>query len=238
LLYKNPANLQSFELTFGKAYVFYPEATAERCSVSLLLDIDPVNLVRGGNKESGAGGQFDQYVNDRPYVASSFMSVAIAEVFGSALSGKSRERPELVNTPLPLQLTLSALPCRDGTDLLARLFKPLGYTIEATRHALDEVFPDWGESPYYTVSLSATCTLQNLLSHVYVLIPVLDNNKHYFIGEEEVAKLLRHGGDWLAKHPEKNFIAKRYLKHRRQLSDLALERLADEDDTDPQKKHK
>src|SRR5690242_17439055 len=102
LLHKNPARCQSFELSFGKAHVFYPEATAQRCTAALLLDVDPVGLVRNRRGPSGEGFQLEQYVNDRPYVASSFLSVAIAQVFGSALSGKSKDRPELVASKLPL----------------------------------------------------------------------------------------------------------------------------------------
>ena len=80
LLHKNPARLHSFELSFGQAHVFYPEATAERCTAALLLDVDPVGLVRN-RRGPGQGGTLDQYVNDRPYVASSLLSVAISRVF-------------------------------------------------------------------------------------------------------------------------------------------------------------
>ena len=121
LLRKNPARTQSFALTFGKAHVFYPEATLERCTAALLVEVDPVGLVRNRRGPSGEGGALEQYVNDRPYAASSFLSVAIAEVFGSALSGKSKERSELVDTPLPLHVTFSALPCRAGEEFLRKL---------------------------------------------------------------------------------------------------------------------
>src|SRR5437867_4380006 len=149
LLRKNPAHPQSFSLSFGKAHVFYPVATAERCTVALLVEADPVGLVRKRRGPAGEGGALEQYVNDRPYAASSFLSVAIAEVFGSALSGKSKERPELVDVPLPLVVTLSALPCRGGEDYLRKLFEPLGYTVAARRLPLDENFPEWGDSVYH-----------------------------------------------------------------------------------------
>src|SRR5665213_1484595 len=229
LLYKNPARPQKFELTFGTAHVFYPEATAERCTAALLLDVDPVGLVRNRRGPSGEGFSLEQYVNDRPYVASSFLSVAIAQVFGSALSGISRERPELCEIPIPLTATLSVLPCRGGEVFLRKLFEPLGYSVSATHHALDERFPEWGEGPYFTVSLSQTIRLHELLSHLYVLIPVLDNNKHYWVAEDEVEKLLRHGESWLPAHPEKEQIVSRYLKHRKYLSDQALARLIEAD---------
>src|SRR6185436_19624508 len=163
LLHKNPARLHSFALAFGEAHVFYPEATAERCTAALLLDVDPVGLVRN-RRGPGQGGTLDQYVNDRPYVASSFLSVAISRVLGSALGGRSKDRPELAATPIPLQATISVLPCRGGERFLRRLFEPLGYSVAAERHALDEQFPDWGESQYYTVQLNAHVRLQDLLT--------------------------------------------------------------------------
>jgi 3' terminal RNA ribose 2'-O-methyltransferase Hen1 len=233
LLRKNPARAQSFELSFGQAHVFYPEVGVERCTAALLLEVDPVGLVRNRRGPAGEGGTLQQYVNDRPYVASSFMSVAIADVFGSALSGKSKERPELVVRPLPLSATIAVLPCRGGEDFLRRLFEPLGYSVSVVGYLLDEKFVDWGPSPYFTVTLEATTPLQVLLSHLYVLMPVLDNEKHYWVGDEEVAKLLRHGEGWLAAHPERELITRRYLKHRRDLVDDALSRLTEESNPDP-----
>lgn len=224
LLHKNPARAQSFELSFGRAHVFYPEASDERCTAALLLDIDPVGLVRGRRD----GGALDQYVNDRPYVASSFLCVAIAQVFGSALAGRSRERPELAAAALPLRAHLSALPCRGGEELLRRLFEPLGYAVRAQRGDLDVHMPEWGASPYFAVTLEAVCRLSDLLAHLYVLVPVLDEEKHYWVGDAEVEKLLHHGAGWLAEHPERDLIARRYLRYRR-LVDSALARLAEED---------
>src|SRR5438045_3157245 len=190
LLHKNPWRLQSFPLSFGQAHVFYTEASAERCTAALLLDVDPVGLVRNRKGPSGEGGTLDQYVNDRPYVASSFLSVAIARVFGSAMSGRSKGHEELAEAALPLRAKISVLPCRGGEEFLRRLFEPLGYEVTAQQHALDERFPEWGESAYFTVELSARARLRDLLAHVYVLAPVLDNEKHYWVGDEEVEKLL------------------------------------------------
>src|SRR5256885_14576118 len=155
LLRKNPARPQSFSLSFGKAHVLYPEASPQRCTVALLVGVDPVHLVRKRRGPAGEGGALEQYVNDRPYAASSFLSVALADVFGSALSGKSKERPELTDIPLPLQVTFSALPCRGGDEFLRKLFEPLGYIVSARRLSLDEKFPDWGESSYFHVELNA-----------------------------------------------------------------------------------
>ena len=236
LLHKNPAKVQAFSLSFGKAHVFYPEVSAERCTAALLLDIDPVGLVRGKPGGSGEGGPLAQYVNDRPYVASSFMSVAIAQVYGSALSGKSREKAELVDLPLPLVAQLSVVPCRGGEEVLRRLFEPLGYMVTAQNYPLDETVPEWGNSSYYTVTLEATVTLKDLLTHLYVLIPVLDDDKHYWVGSDELEKLLRFGEGWLAQHPAKDLITSRYLKRARHLVREALARLVEDDTADPDEK--
>src|SRR6266404_2748748 len=225
LLHKNPARAQSFDLPFGRAHVFYPVATVDLCTASLLLDIDPVGLVR---RPGGAGGAAQEYINDRPYVASSFLSVALARVFGSAMAGRSADRPELAETPLPLVARLAVAPPRGGEPLLRRLFEPLGYDVIAQGYPLDPAL-ELGPSPYFTVTLSRTCRLSELLTHLYVLVPVLDKEKHYWIGDAEVEKLLRHGEGWLAGHPERELITRRYLRYS-PLVRSALARLVEEDE--------
>jgi 3' terminal RNA ribose 2'-O-methyltransferase Hen1 len=224
LLHKHPDRCQRFKLSFGEAMVFYPEASPESCTCALLLEIDPVGLVRGG-----AG--LAQYVNDRPYVASSFLSVAIAQVFGTALAGQCRAQPELVQSPLPLVARLAAVPVRGGETFLRKLFEPLKYSMEITAIPLDPQFSEWGDSRYYSVEISGTVRLQELLSHLYVLLPVLDDDKHYFVGEAEIEKLLNHGSEWLAAHPEREQIVHRYLKRQRRLTQAALARLVEAETT-------
>ena len=229
LLHKNPfrAEPQSFRLAFGQAHVFWPEATAERSTAALLLEVDPIGLVR--RPAGGEGFALAQYVNDRPYVASSFLAVAIGEVYGTALAGRSKERQALAEVPLPLAARLAVVPCRGGEEFLQRLLAPLGYEVVATRHPLDERFPEWGEGPYHTVELQAEARLRDLLAHLTVLIPVLDGAKHYYVGDDEVDKLLRRGAGWLRAHPERELIATRYLKHRRSLVRDAVARLIEEE---------
>jgi 3' terminal RNA ribose 2'-O-methyltransferase Hen1 len=229
LLHKHPERLQSFSLPFGQAHVFYPEATEERCTAALMLEVDPVGLIRRGVRFP----RLDQYVNDRPYVASSFLSVAIARVYNTALGGRSKERPDLVEQPLPLRARIAALPCAGGEGLLRRLFEPLGYGVHAVDHPLDEQFPEWGESRYFTVELEGELRLRELLAHLYVLVPVLDAEKHYWVGEDEVEKLLRRGEGWLAGHPERELIVNRYLKYRRSLTSEALAKLLEDEEVDP-----
>ncbi|NLI58382.1 MAG: 3' terminal RNA ribose 2'-O-methyltransferase Hen1 [Clostridium sp.] len=222
LLHKNPSRPQTFKLNYGKAHIFYPEVSKERCTAVLLLDINPIDLARG--KIGSRGGLFD-YVNDRPYVASSFLSVAISRVFGTAMSGKCKDKPELVEKALPLQARIMMLPCKGDNTIISRIFEPLGYKVTLEEYILDDKFPQWGKSRYNTVSIEGIVRLQDLLNHIYVLIPVLDADKHYWVGEDEIEKLLRHGKGWLKNHPEKDRIAFRYLRKKPSLVRKAFEQL-------------
>ena len=234
LLHKNPFRCQSVSLSFGTAHVFYPEATPEKCTVAVLLDVNPVEIIRG-KRHQKTSMPLEQYVNDRPYVCSSFMSVALSQLFGQAMNGRCKQRPELVNATMPLSCKISALPCRGGEDFLRRLFEPLGYTVTAQSHPLDEQFTEWGDSSYYTVRLDKETTVVELLNHLYVLIPVLDNHKHYYVDKAEIEKLLKRGEGWLADHPEKHLIARRYLKYRSSYAKEALARLIEDTPLDSEK---
>lgn len=222
LLHKNPERLHEADLSFGKGYVFYPEARADRCTACLLVDVDPVHLVRGARA-------IEDYVNDRPYVASSYMSVAMGRVFGTALAGNCQRRPELLAARWPLTVVVEVIRSPRGADAFAELFAPLGYQVQAAPLPLDEKFPEWGGSPYYRLELNGSATVHDALSHLYVLLPVLDDDRHYYIGEAEVGKLLRHGDGWLATHPARDYIVSRYLGRRRALVNEALEKLLDDE---------
>jgi 3' terminal RNA ribose 2'-O-methyltransferase Hen1 len=222
LLHKNPARPQTANLSFGQVHVFYTETGPGRCTAALLLDMDPLDLVRGRKR---SGGIFD-YVNDRPYVCSSFMCTAISGVYGTAMSGRCDKKQELADTPLDLSASLFMLPCRDGAILPELLFEPLGYEVHAEATALlDEQFPEWGSGPYINLTIRGKVRLRDLLNHIYVLIPVFDRQKHYWIGEDEVDKLLNHGRGWLPDHPAKALITRRYFKNLSSLARSALDRL-------------
>ncbi|WP_299538528.1 3' terminal RNA ribose 2'-O-methyltransferase Hen1 [uncultured Streptomyces sp.] len=239
LLHKHPDKAQSFSTSHGTAHVFYPEASADRCTAALLLEVDPVALVRRG-KGKGRGGAPDaalaQYVNDRPYAASSLMSVAMTTVFKSALKGVCRALPDRVEERLPLRIEVPALPAKGGAELVRKLFAPLGWsTVEALPVPLDESFPEWGDSRYVRLVLEGELRLADALRQLYVLLPVLDDAKHYWVAPDEVDKLLRAGEGWLAVHPEHKLITSRYLSRRwgltRQAEQaLELVRLAESDD--------
>lgn len=228
LLHKHPDRFQEVDLSYGKAHIFYPAAAEKEANICLLLDIDPIQLVR--NSRNLVGHTLGQYVNDRPYVTSSFMSVAISKAFSTAMNGRCKQRPELVEQKMPLRAKITVITAPKGGELLIRkLFEPIGYTVELQRHELDPEFPDWGESSYYTLELKQETTVQKLLSHLYVLLPVLDNDKHYYISHSEIDKLLDKGGDWLKTHPEQKQIVNRYLRFK-SLSNQALTRLLEEEE--------
>ncbi len=233
LLHKHPGRVQSFGVSVGEAHVFYPEQSDERCTAALLLEVDPVALVRG-KSGSGDGFTLGQYVNDRPYAASSMLAMALKDVFRTALTGRCDARAELAASPIPLEIRVPALSCSGGADLARRVFEPLGWTVDATPVPLDPEFPQWGDSRYLDLHLTGDVRLADALNHLYVLLPALDNAKHYWVSTDEVDKLVRAGGDWLAGHPEKSLITRRYLAHRRELTTAALARLAEVDDAEPE----
>lgn len=206
LLMKHPDNVHSVELSFGKATLFFPEASETRCIAAITLEVDAVELVRG------KGSIEDQYVNDRPYAASSLLSVALGRLLNTAMGGRSKLRQELAEQAIPLEATITPLPARGAADLLANLFEPLGYVVQANPIPLDPAHLEWGDSPYVSLKLSGQVRLAALLTHLFVLIPVLDNNKHYYVGEAEVEKLLRKGEGWLETHPARELIVRRYLR--------------------------
>jgi SAM-dependent methyltransferase len=226
LLHKNPAAVRSVDVGFGVAHAFYPAAEAARCTIALLVEVDPIALVRRSRS-----GPFPlaAYVNDRPYAASSFLSVALRKMFGTALRGQCKERPALPEEKLELSARLPVLPCRGGEELLRQLFEPLGYEVSARPIPLDPRFPQWGNSPYFDVRVSARCRVRDLLGQLYVLLPVLDDDKHYWVTRDEIDKLVAGASEWLGGHPERDVIVRRYLRHQPALAAEAIARLLDED---------
>lgn len=232
LLHKHPGKVQAFGLSTGTAHVFYPQATPDRCTVALLLEVDPIALVRG--KGGPDGFALAQYVNDRPYAASSMLAVALGRVFRTAMAGRCDARPELPERALPLEVHIPALPCRGGAAVAEQVFAPLGWRVAATPVPLDPAIPQWGDSRYVDVRLTGLVRVADALNHLYVLLPVLDDAKHYWVSTDEVEKLVRAGDGWLRGHPERDLITRRYLAHRRTLVTTAVARLAEVDDAEPE----
>lgn len=224
LLHKHPDRVRSVDVGFGRAHVFYPEATPQRCTATTCVEVDPFGRTRHRQHRRAQG--LEPYLNDRPYAASSMLSVALGRLFRTALNGTCEARPELVGQPLDLEVGLPVVPVRGGQELLRRLFEPLGYDVDCSSIALDPEFPAWGASRHVSARLAGRQTVRSALEHLYVLLPVLDDNKHYWIGPDEVDKLLSRGGDWLGSHPASDLITRRYLRIPEYTRE-ALARLAD-----------
>jgi 3' terminal RNA ribose 2'-O-methyltransferase Hen1 len=218
LLHKHPDFVHRREVAQGVAHVFYPHVGDDEATAVLHLEVDPIGLVRG---KGDAAGLLEQYVNDRPYAVNSLLAVTLGRVLGQSLAGKSKDRQELADRALPFRLRLVPIAVAGGAEIVERLFRPLGYDIAI--RTLD----DAGQREILDVTLTATLRLADLLCHVQVLIPVMDNAKHYFVDMAEVEKLLARGGEWLPRHPERDLIAWRALRRRRELVHEALDRLAD-----------
>lgn len=222
LLRKRPERLQSFDLPVGTAHVYYPEYSPECTTAALLLEVDSIALVRN-KRFRGDNSVLDFYVNDRPYVASSLFAVALSSVFGSAMTGLSQSHPEVASAALPLQINVPVVSTRgrDGKDLATRLFTHLGWEVDQQPIALDEDFAPWGDSRYSTLTLTGTIPLHLALRQLYILLPVLDDSKHYWVNDDEAEKLARQSEGWLAQHPERELITYRYLAHQKDLVAMA-----------------
>jgi 3' terminal RNA ribose 2'-O-methyltransferase Hen1 len=226
LLHKHPDRFQTIPLSYGRCHVFYPQATDKLVTACLMLDIDTVALTKNKRNRRSTFA-LAGYVNDRPYVASSFLSVAISNAFGTAMASTCKKFPAAPAIEFDVEVSIDVLPSRGGTKMINRIFEPLGYQVTASEIQLDHQFPEWGSSCYSSVVLTGHVTIARLLQHLYVLVPVFDNQKHYFIDQAELDKLLAKGKDWLEGHPEKEWIVSRYLKYDRSLANQALASLTE-----------
>jgi 3' terminal RNA ribose 2'-O-methyltransferase Hen1 len=225
LFAKHPGSVFTRDFSAGRVWAFYPAVAEDHITIALLTEIDPIALVRGS-------ATLDQYVNDRPYVASSLTSVALGTAFASALAGTTKEHADRLAERITWEITIPVVSCAAGADFITSIFAPLGYTVTTDQLPLDPDLPSLGASDLYRVTLIGTQTVQAALSHLYVLLPVLDDSKHYYVDKQEVTKLQTHGDAWLAQHPERATIARRYLRNQRDLVAEALARLAE--DTPPE----
>lgn len=230
LLHKNPHRAHNASFSFGEAWLFYPEITEERCTAALVLDIDAVGLTRARNQNQAA---IESYVNDRPYVAGSMLATVMTKMLGTAIGGRSKERPELAQSVIPLEARLPVVSATSEA-FVRGLFEPLGWAVEVTPLPLDPQFPEWGESTYFDVTIRGEGRLCDLLNQIYVLVPVMDARKHYYFDRDEVEKLLRKAEGWLKDHPLQGAIIQRYLRRRQSLIQMALDQLNEGAEEEPE----
>lgn len=214
LLHKHPDRVQRFATTQGEATVFYPVAAADRCRVVLHVD--------GSGARVDTHTDVDRYVNTIPYAASTRLVVAMGKVFGDAIAGRCPSRAELVDHAWDMTVSIPAVPVR--AELRPEdVFGPLGWSVTARAEPLMPA--DWGDSDFATLTLSGRFTVRDSLRHIAVALPALAGDKHYFVDDDEVDKLLRLGDGWLAEHPRRDAIVRGYLKHLGGLTTEALSRL-------------
>lgn len=223
LLHKHPGRLQEFELSFGRAMTFYPEANAARCEAALHVEVGEVDRA---TDRRGRGANDSAYVSDRSHAAGSYLPSAIMRVFGTALTGRCDSRPGLAASAIPLEIVATPVACRSRATA-ADLFGPLGWEVEEIALPLDPAFPEWGDSPHRRIRLRGVVRLSEALRQVCVLLPVLDGQKHYYVADDEVRKLLHLGEGWLEGHPLRHLIVRRYLRQSRELVLSAESALAD-----------
>lgn len=217
LLYKHPKKLHTRGTSFSTNHCFFSEATDDLCTANLWVNVRELQefeLYRRFNNFE------NPFINDRPYVAGSLMSTAMSEMFRTAMSGSCRERPELARSPIPLTIEVATVRCEDGIDFIKGIFEPLGYQVDLESYLLDEAFPNWGSSPYFKLRLQTNKELYLVLRQLFILLPVLDNQKHYWVDEAEQEKIIKMGEGWLQAHPMFSKIVSRYLKN---LQSLAVE---------------
>jgi hypothetical protein len=146
LLHKHPEHVHEREFPSGAPWSSTPEASEDARTLALLLDVDPVGLVRG---RGGSDGAEDQHVNDRPYVASSLMSVVLARWLDRRSAGQRKSgRP--APPPLPLESRSPPSRAAAATRFLRRSLRALGYEVDAVQHPLDEALPSLGASQLFS----------------------------------------------------------------------------------------
>lgn len=224
ILWKNPDHIFDREFSSGHVVVFFSEYSNQKATASLLVLVDSVGMVR-----SEWGRISSSYVDHRPYAASSIASVALKEAYSSAFAGKSEtaEIDAVIKQKLPVEIELSSVWVKGGVQSIHDFFEPLGYAVNAEKLLYESKWLK-SDSCVFNVTLTGMQTILDLLRHLYVLLPALDNKKHYFVNENEIVKLLSHGEGWLETHPYKERIVSRYLIHRHNLIEEALEQLAEE----------
>ena len=235
LLHKHPGRAQTFDVAVGTAHVFYPEADEDRCTAALLLEVDPIGARRGRGPADGRRSRWRS--------TSTTGRTPRPRCWPSRWARSSAPRWRAAATHGPSWPTVrcrwihvpgAAVPRRRG-EVVERLFAPLGWTVEADAGAAGPDVPGVGRLRYVDLRLTGDLRLADALNHLYVLLPVLDDAKHYWVSTDEVDKLLRAGAGWLPTHPERDLITRRYLgapaRPRRR---RAVGRLAEVDDTEPE----
>lgn len=209
LLAKNPYNTYDRTEKGARVRMVYTVFTEEEAEIVIQASPDSIDLV----KNSPDSYDITQYINDREFVTSSLFCTYIRGSLGTALNGKPKEEyAEWVTHPFALELSFGPVASDLPDSVVEGLFAPLGYQVDIERGEADYSFQLKNRSTVRYVTLSGHQTVQYALRQLLLLIPVLDNYKHYYISEEEFDKLRRYGEGWLSAHPLRELIIRRTLR--------------------------
>ncbi|MDN4617361.1 3' terminal RNA ribose 2'-O-methyltransferase Hen1 [Paenibacillus sp. PsM32] len=209
LLAKNPHNLYDRTEKGARVRLVYTSFEPHDTEAILFVTPDPIELVKGTPDHY----DITQYINDRELAVSSLFCSYIRPALGTALNGKPKaDYMNWVDYQFDLQMTFGPVASDLPDHVVESLFQPLGYEVQMERGEIDYSFDLKNRSTVRHIQISGQQTLQQMLRQVYILIPVLDNYKHYYINEDEIERLRRYGEGWLSTHPQHDLMIKRSLR--------------------------
>ncbi|MGE6488602.1 3' terminal RNA ribose 2'-O-methyltransferase Hen1 [Paenisporosarcina sp. NPDC076898] len=232
LLSKNPNNLYERNHKGHLVRLFYSKFTETELEVTIFVTPDPIELVKNNSNSY----DITHYINDREFAVSSIFCSFIRSALGTALNGQPKEEHLMwVNHPFSFNFEFGPVVSSLSDEKLMNLFEPIGYEVTINRPEIEYSFPIKTKSSARYLSIKGMKTLQEGLRHLFVLIPVIDNYKHYFIDEKEIEKLERYGEGWLDQHPLRDLIYRQALRFK-EIYSLVENSSKDEKKVEPVKK--
>ncbi|TDL78499.1 3' terminal RNA ribose 2'-O-methyltransferase Hen1 [Peribacillus frigoritolerans] len=209
LLSKNPNNLYERNHKGHLVRLFYSKFEETELEVTIFVTPDPIDLVKNNSNSY----DITHYINDREFAVSSLFCSFIRSALGTALNGQPKEEySEWVNYRFSFQFEFGPVVSSLSDKQLKDLFEPIGYEVAISRPDIEYSFEMKDKSSARSICLKGMKTLQNGLRQLFVLIPVIDNYKHYYIDDKEIEKLERYGEGWLEDHPKRDYIYRQSLR--------------------------
>lgn len=232
LLSKNPSNLYERNHKGHLVRLFYSKFTETELEVTIFVTPDPIELIKNNSNSY----DITHYINDREFAVSSIFCSFIRSALGTALNGQPKEEHiKWVDHPFPFTFEFGPVVSTLTDEKLMNLFEPIGYEVTINRPEIEYSIPIKTKSSARYISIKGMKTLQEGLRHLFVLIPVIDNYKHYFIDEKEIEKLERYGEGWLEQHPLRDLIYRQALRFK-EIYSLVENSSKDEKKIEPVKK--
>jgi 3' terminal RNA ribose 2'-O-methyltransferase Hen1 len=209
---KHPAKI--FEK--GNLRLFFPKYDKNASSLVAMAEFPEFKL---WDKDTPGA---DAYVSSREYALSSLFCRELKGAFGTVLSGKYKDEKDQKMAETPLEVVVDALPLATSLtdEQLRSLFQPLRYAGFTPSYTVDHSYQyPWMPQRHRVLELAlrGQKTIREVLRHLLVLIPAIDNYTHYTELDTLVAELKNYGEGWLDQHPKKAFITARFLRNSRKL---------------------